>query len=90
MPDFNEIARQLAGQTGGDQTIDKLRAALSSPEGQKAAKIISSQNADTLERAAQAVQRGDMAEAARLANQLMQTGEGATLANQIRSMLFPK
>lgn len=48
--------------------------------------MISSQHAATLERAAQAAQRGDMGEAARLAQQLMQTQEGAHLAQQLRQI----
>lgn len=90
MPDLNDILQQLAVKTGDKQMVDRVRAALSTPNAHQAAQMVSSQNADDLERAAQAAQRGDMAEAARLANKLMQTNEGAKLAGQLRQMLFPK
>ena len=86
MPDQNEILRRLAAQGGGQNTVEQLRAALNTPDGKKAAQVISSQHAATLERAAQAAQRGDMGEAARLAQQLMQTQEGVHLAQQLRQI----
>ena len=82
MPDQQELLRRLAQQIGDKQTLDQLRAALNTPNGQQAAQIISNQHADELERAAQAVQRGDMREAAMLAQKMMQTREGANLAAQ--------
>ena len=86
MPDQNEILRRLASQAGGQDTVEQLRAALRTPDGQKAARIISDRHAADLERAAQAAQRGDMGEAARLAQQFMQTQEGARLAQQLRQI----
>ena len=86
MPDQNEILRSLAAQAGGQNTVEQLRAALNTPDGKKAAQVISSQHAATLERAAQAAQRGDMGEAARLAQQLMQTQEGVHLAQQLQQI----
>ena len=64
MPDQNEILRRLAAQAGNPNAIDQLRAALNTPDGKKAAQVISSQHAATLERAAQ--------EGAHLAQQLRQ------------------
>lgn len=90
MPDLNEVMRQLAANSGDAQTLQKLRAAMNTPNGRQAVKSISASNAADLERAAQAAQRGDMAEAARLAQKLMQTNEGASLVNQLKTMLFPK
>lgn len=89
MPDQNELLRRLAAQTGDEQIVEKLRAALGTPNGRKTAQIISSQNAADLELAARAAQRGDMAEAARLAQKLMQSEGGAGLAAQLKKM-FPK
>ena len=66
--------------------VARLRAALNTPDGKKAAQVISSQHAATLERAAQAAQRGDMGEAARLAQQLMQSPEGTQLAHKLRQI----
>ena len=86
MPDQNEILRRFAAQAGGQETVEQLRAALNTPDGRKAAQVISAQHAATLERAAQAAQRGDMGEAARLAKQLMQTEEGASLAAQLKKI----
>lgn len=86
MPDQNEILRRLASQAGGQDTVEQLRAALHTPDGKKAAQVISSQHAEALERAAQAAQRGDMGEASRLAQQFMQTQEGARLAQQLRQI----
>lgn len=87
MPDQNEIFRRLAAQAGNPQATDQLRAALNTPDGRKAAQVISARHAAELERAAQAAQRGDMTEAARLAQQLMQTQEGAALAAQLKKLL---
>ena len=64
----------------------RLQAALRTPDGQKAARIISDRHAADLERAAQAAQRGDMGEAARLAQQLMQSPEGTQLAHKLRQI----
>lgn len=86
MPDQQELLRRLAQQIGDKQTLDQLRAALNTPNGQQAAQIISNQHADDLERAAQAVQRGDMREAAMLAQKMMQTREGANLAAQLKKI----
>ena len=86
MSDQNEIIRRLAEQAGSPDAVARLRAALNTPDGKKAAQVISSQHAATLERAAQAAQRGDMGEAARLAKQLMQTQEGANLAAQLKKI----
>lgn len=86
MPDQRELLRRLAQQIGDKQTLDQLRAALNTPNGQQAAQIISNQHADDLERAAQAVQRGDMREAAMLAQKMMQTREGANLAAQLKKI----
>ena len=86
MPDQNEILRRFAAQAGGQETVEQLRAALNTPDGRKAAQVISAQHAATLERAAQAAQRSDMGEAARLAQQLMQTPEGTRLAQQLRQI----
>ena len=84
MPDQNELLRRFAASSGDPQAVERLRQALSTPEGRRAAQIISAQNADALERAAAAAQRGDMREAARLAQSLMQTHEGAALAAHFR------
>jgi len=86
MPDHNEILRRFAAQAGGTQSIEQLRAALSTPSGAKAARTISSRHAKELERAAQAAERGDMTEAARLAESLMKTPEGAQLAAQFKAI----
>lgn len=86
MPDQQELLRRLAQQISDKQTLDQLRAALNTPNGQQAAQIISNQHADDLERAAQAVQRGDMREAAMLAQKMMQTREGANLAAQLKKI----
>ena len=82
MSDQNEIIRRLAEQAGSPDAVARLRAALNTPDGKKAA----SQHAATLERAAQAAQRGDMGEAARLAQQLMQSPEGTQLAHKLRQI----
>lgn len=87
MPDQNEILRRLAAQAGGQQMLDQLRAALNTPDGRRAAQVISTQHAADLERAAQAAKNGDMQQAARLAQQLMQTGEGSALAAQLKKKL---
>ena len=86
MSDENEIIRRLAEQAGSPDAVARLRAALNTPDGKKAAQVISSQHAATLERAAQAAQRGDMGEAARLAQQLMQSPEGTQLAHKLRQI----
>ena len=86
MSDQNEIIRRLAEQAGSSDAVARLRAALNTPDGKKAAQVISSQHAATLERAAQAAQRGDMGEAARLAQQLMQSPEGTQLAHKLRQI----
>ena len=86
MADQNELLRRLAAQAGNPDAAARLRAALNTPDGRKAAQVISSQHATALERAAQAAQRGDMGEAARLAQQLMQTPEGAQLAQKLRQI----
>lgn len=86
MPNQNDILRRIAAQTGNADALAQLQAALRTPDGQKAARVISDKHADTLERAAQAAQRGDMGEAARLAKQLMQTEEGASLAAQLKKI----
>ena len=86
MPDQNEILRRLAEQAGNPQAVDQLRTALNTPDGKKAAQIISAQHAADLERAAQAAQRGDMREAAMLAQKLMQSHEGTTLAAQLKKL----
>nr|WP_297171346.1 hypothetical protein [uncultured Agathobaculum sp.] len=86
MPDQNEILRHLAAQAGAPDAAEQLREVLRTPDGKKAAQVISSQHAAALERAAQAAQRGDMGEAARLAQQLMQTPEGANLAQKLRQI----
>ena len=86
MSDRNEIIRRLAEQAGSPDAVARLRAALNTPDGKKAAQVISSQHAATLERAAQAAQRGDMGEAARLAQQLMQSPEGTQLAHKLRQI----
>ncbi|MDO4269965.1 MAG: hypothetical protein Q4C72_03475 [Eubacteriales bacterium] len=88
MPDQNEILRRFAAQAGNEQTIEQLRAALNTPDGRKAAQVISAQHAADLERAAAAAQRGDMGEAARLAQKLMQTHEGSNLAAQLKKMFL--
>ena len=81
MSDQNEIIRRLAEQAGSPDAV-----ARNTPDGKKAAQVISSQHAATLERAAQAAQRGDMGEAARLAQQLMQSPEGTQLAHKLRQI----
>lgn len=86
MPNQEEILRRIAEQAGKTDALAQLQAALRTPDGQKAARIISDRHAADLERAAQAAQRGDMGEAARLAQQLMQTQEGAHLAQQLRQI----
>ncbi len=86
MPNQNDILRRIAAQAGNADALAQLQAALRTPDGQKAARVISDKHADTLERAAQAAQRGDMGEAARLAKQLMQTEEGASLAAQLKKI----
>lgn len=90
MPDLNDMIRQLTGQNGSAQTIDQLRQMMNTPDARRAAQAISNQNADLLERAAQAAQRGDMATTAQIASQLMQTGEGARLADQLRGLFSSK
>ena len=87
MPNQEEILRRIAEQAGKADALAQLQAALHTPDGQKAARIISDRHAADLERAAQAAQRGDMGEAARLARQLMQTEEGAGLAAQLKKNL---
>ena len=86
MPNQNDILLRIAAQTGNADALAQLQAALRTPDGQNAARVISDKHADTLERAAQAAQRGDMGEAARLAKQLMQTEEGASLAAQLKKI----
>ena len=86
MSDQNELIRRLPEQAGSPDAVARLRAALNTPDGKKAAQVISSQHAATLERAAQAAQRGDMGEAARLAQQLMQSPEGTQLAHKLRQI----
>ena len=86
MPNQEEILRRIAEQAGKTDALAQLQAALRTPDGQKAARIISDRHAADLERAAQAAQRGDMGEAARLAQQLMKTQEGAHLAQQLRQI----
>ena len=86
MPNQNDILRRIAAQAGNADALAQLQAALRTPDGQKAARVISDKHADTLERAAQAAQRGDMGEASRLAKQLMQTEEGASLAAQLKKI----
>ena len=86
MPNQNDILRRIAAQAGSADALAQLQAALRTPDGQKAARIISDKHAADLERAAQAAQRGDMGEAARLAKQLMQTEEGASLAAQLKKI----
>lgn len=86
MPNQNDILRRMAAQAGNADAVERLQAALRTPDGQKAARVISDKHTDTLERAAQAAQRGDMGEAARLAKQLMQTPEGAGLAAQLKKI----
>lgn len=86
MPDQQELLQRLAQQIGDKQALDQLRAALNTPNGQQATRIISDQHAADLERAAQAVQRGDMREAAMLAQKMMQTREGANLAAQLKKI----
>ena len=86
MPNQNDILRRIAAQAGSADALAQLQAALRTPDGQKAARIISDKHAADLERAAQAAQRGDMGEAARLAKQLMQTQEGANLAAQLKKI----
>ena len=86
MPNQDEILRRIAEQAGKTDALAQLQAALRTPDGQKAARIISDRHAADLERAAQATQRGDMGEAARLARQLMQTEEGASLAAQLKKI----
>lgn len=86
MNDPNELLRRLAAQTGDTDAINKIRAALTSADGRRAAELISSQNADLLERAAQAAQQGNMGETARLAKLMMQTGEGASLAQKLQKL----
>ena len=86
MPNQNDILRRIAAQAGSADALEQLQAALRTPDGQKAARIISDKHAADLERAAQAAQRGDMGEAARLAIQLMQTQEGANLAAQLKKI----
>ena len=73
MPNQEEILRRIAEQAGKTDALAQLQAALRTPDGQKAARIISDRHAADLERAAPAAQRGDMGEAARLARHLMQT-----------------
>ena len=87
MADQNEILRRLAEQTGGAQTVEQLRAALGTPDGKRAAQVISAAHAEMLERAAQAAQRGDFREAALIAQRLMQSQEGTALASQIKKLL---
>lgn len=86
MPNQNDILRRIAAQAGSADALEQLQAALRTPDGQKAARIISDKHAADLERAAQAAQRGDMGEAARLAKHLMQTQEGANLAAQLKKI----
>lgn len=86
MPDPNELMKKLAAQAGDPQAVEKLYAALSTPEGRHTAQVISAENADDLERAAQAAQRGDMGEAARIAQKMMRSKEGASLAARIREI----
>lgn len=89
MPNQEEILRRIAEQAGKTDALAQLQAALRTPDGQKAARIISDRHAADLERAAQAAQRGDMREAAMLAQKLMQSHEGTTLAAQLKK-LFQK
>lgn len=86
MPNQNDILRRIAAQAGSADALEQLQAALRTPGGQQAARIISDRHAADLERAAQAAQRGDMGEAARLAKQLMQTPEGVSLAAQLKKI----
>lgn len=86
MTDPNEMIRQLSAQMGKPQTLSQLQAALNTPSGAKAAKVISAKHASELERAAQAAQRGDMSEAAQLAQRLMQSKEGEQLAAQLKEI----
>ncbi len=86
MPDHNEILRSFAQKTGNAEAVDKLRAALATPSGAKAAKVISAKHAYELEKAAKAAEQGDMSEAAQLAQSLMETPEGAQLAQQLKSI----
>ena len=84
MPDQNELLRRFSAVSGDPQATERLREALRTPEGRRAAALISAQQADMLERAAAAAQRGDLREAAKLAQSLMQTSEGAALAAHFR------
>lgn len=86
MTDPNEMIQRLSAQMGKQQTLSQLQAALNTPAGTKAARVISAKHASALEHAAQAAQRGDMSEAAQLAQQLMQSQEGAQLAAQIKEI----
>ena len=73
MPNQNDILRRIAAQAGSADALEQLQAALRTPDGQKAARIISDKHAADLERAAQA-------------KQLMQTQEGANLAAQLKKI----
>ena len=54
MPNQNDILRRIAAQAGSADALEQLQAALRTPDGQKAARIISDKHAADLERAAQA------------------------------------
>ena len=86
MSDQNEIIRRLAEQAGSPDAVARLRAALNTPDGKKAAQVISSQHAATLERAEKAAHRGDRGESERLAQQLKQAPEGTPLAHKLRQI----
>lgn len=90
MFDTNELMKQLKisqNDTKTAKTINNLKSFMSTPQGKNLASNISEDTARQIEKAAQAMQKGDKTAASMALNQILSTSEGKNLAMQLRNII---
>ena len=86
--DINELMRRLdLNDPEQRAALDQLQHTLQNGAGRRMVQAISSENAQRIERAAQAAQRGDKRAAQAAVSEILSTPDGAALAAQLNRLL---
>lgn len=90
MIDANELMKQLKisqNDPKAAQTINNLKSFMSTPQGKNLASSISGDTARQIEKAAEAMKKGDKTAASAALSQILSTSEGKNLAMQLKNII---
>ena len=88
--DMEELMRRISRETGNPdaaQAAGRMRDALNTPEGRRAAQKILEGHSSSLENAARMAQAGNLEGAKQSVQELLRTPDGARLAAQIAKLM---